>query len=295
MMFSEPRCADGILTTPRNAAFAMNSSNAPQPPESYPSASNASSRAPADADSVFPAWRKYIHLYMPLIANIFIYIFTPVIAEALGFDSGVQTMAFVASTTIPTYLIGSMFYPTNRPDPTLDESIRFTRRNDLYRAGVIATYGRLYGTPFNIVFYIADVICSFGADNFIGERPVGTKQRRSEFLVALLWVVGSQVFQVVIPIDTPVVGILIGMADRTLWRTAYVALVDDVVGVLSRPNVRTLKGKVTLILVQTFVNLSIAYLVFSWVRRLLEAKQAAEMNDVWALTGTSPARPQFRV
>jgi hypothetical protein len=275
----------------------MNSSDAPPPAESHPSASDASSRAPADADadSVFPAWREYIHLYMPLIANIFIYIFTPFIAEALGFDSSVQTMAFVASTTIPTYLIGSLFYPTNRPDPTPDESIRFTRKNDLYRAGVIATYGRLYGTPFNTVFCIADVICSFGADTFIGERPVGTKQRRSEFLVALLWVVGSQVFQVVIPVDTPVVGILIGMADRTLWRTAYVALVDDVVGLLSRPNVRTLKGKVTLLLVQTFVNLSIAYLVFSWLRRLLEAKQAAEMNDLFALTGTSPARPQFRV
>jgi hypothetical protein len=274
----------------------MSNNNAPQPPEGYHSASNAYPHTTGHADTAFPAWRKYIFLYSPLVTHIFLLIFTRAISQALGLENGVQTFAFVAFSAIPTYLIGSLIYPTNRPDPTPDESIRFTRKNDFYRTAVIATYGRIFGTPFNIMFVIADVIISFGADNFIGERPAGTEQRRSEFLVALLWVVGSQVVQIFIPISTPVVGLLIGMADRTLWRTAYVALVDDVVGVLTRPNLRTLKGKVEVVLVQSFVILSISYMVLSWLRRQSEAaKAASEMNDLLALTGTSPVRPQFRV
>jgi hypothetical protein len=291
-----PSCAEIWQShhTPRDAAFAMNSNDAPPSPEGYPSASNAYYHTTGHADNAFPAWRKYIFLYSPLITNIFLLIFTPAIGQALGLQNGGQTFAFVAFSAIPTYLIGSLFYPTNRPDPTPDESIRFTRKNDLYRAAVIATYGRLYGTSFNIMFVITDVMFSFVPDNFIGERPVGTEKRRSEFLVALLWVIGSQVVQVLIPISTPVIGLLIGMADRTLWRTAYVALVDDVAGVLTRPNIRTLRGKATLVLVQACVILSISYMVLSWIKRVDDAKKA-EMNSLFALTGTSPARPQFRM
>jgi hypothetical protein len=236
---------------------------------------------------------------MPLISSIVLMVYAPTIIQTLGLNDGGPIVAVVLSSAIPTYLIGSMFYPTNRPDPSPEESIRFTRKNDLYRAGVIATYGRLYGTPFNIMFYIMDVVFSFMVDNVIGERPVGTKQRRSEFLVALLWVIGSQVVQVFVPIGTPGVGLFIGMVDRTLWRTAYIALVDDVIGVLTRPNLRRLRGKATLVLVQAFVVFSIEYLVLTWGKVLAKAQDAKSMREdmmkLWELEGTSPARQALHV
>jgi hypothetical protein len=231
---------------------------------------------------------------MPLISSVVLLVYVPTIIQTLGLKDGGSVVAVVLSSAIPTYLIGSLFYPTNLPDPSPIESIRFTRKNDLYRAGVIATYGRLYGTPFNVMFYIRDVVCSFVADNVIGERPVGTKQRRSEFLVALLWVIGSQVVQVFVPIGTSGVGLFLGMMDRTLWRTTYIALVDDVIGVLTRPNLRRLRGKATLVLVQAFVIFMIESVLLTWGKALAKSLEE-DMMKLWKLEGTSSARQALHV
>jgi predicted small integral membrane protein len=133
---------------------------------------------------------------------------------------------------------------------------------------VLATYGRLFGTPFNLQFLIADFMFSYIMGMAIGERPAGTRQRRSEFLVALLWVAGSGLLMSLAPPSMPTLSFWVGLVDRTVWRAAYLALVDDIIGVLARPNVRTLKGKVTLILVQSFTITSLVYFALLWVQRI---------------------------
>lgn len=196
------------------------------------------------------------------------------IAQRLGFsqfDRG-NTLPIILASAIPTYLLGSIVYPPNRPNATPEQSIRFTRKNAMNRALVLLTYGRLFGTSFDPIFYGVDVLCSFAVDSIIGERPAGAPQRRSEFFVALLWVTGSWIFHQIIPFSTPVIGLFIGAADRTLWRTGYIALVDDVVGVLARPNIRSLRGKVTLVLIQAFTITSLNYVARSFVRRYVLAK-----------------------
>jgi hypothetical protein len=188
--------------------------------------------------------------------------------------------------------------PRTHPDPTPEQAIRFTRKNHLYRAGVLATYGRIYGTPFNVIFYISDVLLSLAADSIIGERPVGTKQRRSEFLTVLLWVFGSNIVQMlVIPIDTSGLGLVVGMVDRTLWRAVYVVLVDDVVGVLTRPHIRTLTGKATLVLVQTIMILWMVYVVSAGLKKHYENGVQEEMMElgVWRARHLCASRSTCRL
>ncbi|KAF2851732.1 hypothetical protein T440DRAFT_554171 [Plenodomus tracheiphilus IPT5] len=231
----------------------------------------ASNQHPRSATPRIPKWRKYVHLYLPVVVSFILIISAEKLSQRIGFsrfDRG-NTLPIILASAIPTYLLGSTVYPSNRPDPTPEQSIRFTRRKDIYRALVLLTYGRLFGTSFNFIFYGLDVLCSFAMDTVIGERPIGTPQRRSEFIVACLWVVGSWILHQVIPFSTPIVGLFLGIAERTLWRTAYVALVDDVVGVLARPNVRRVRGKVTLVLVQSFIITSFNYLARSFLKRLV--------------------------
>jgi hypothetical protein len=83
-----------------------------------------------DADFAIPAWRRHAHLCTPMIASIFAISFSPAIAHAhaLGFGSHPNMLPFVASFAIPTYLTASFIYPTIRPKPTREQSIRFTRK-----------------------------------------------------------------------------------------------------------------------------------------------------------------------
>jgi hypothetical protein len=177
----------------------------------------------------------------------------------------------VALSAIPTYLVASFLYPTNLPTPSHEESIRFTRKHDFYRAVVIASYGRLYGTPFNLQYIIADVVCSYAMGVVIGERPAGARQRRSDFFVALLWLVGSGILCRTVPSSMGILLFLTGAFDRTVWRAAYVALVDDIVGVLSRPNVQTLSGKITLVLLQSITITSLVYFALALANRMVLA------------------------
>lgn len=230
--------------------------------------------SPTPAPDAIPVWRRYVHLFLPLIVSPVLVFNAPAISQRLGLSAydGGNTLGLVAFSAFPTYLLGSTVYPANRPQPTPEQSIRFTRKNDIYRVLVLLTYGRLFGTPFNVLFFIADLLFSFGADRIIGERPVGTPQRRSEFFVAALWVAGSWFVGSVFPPSTTI-GFGVAMVDRTLWRTMYIALVDDVIGVLTQPNVSTWQGKFTLVAVQAFTIVSLNYLVLSWIRRLAAAAE----------------------
>lgn len=164
----------------------------------------------------------------------------------------------VAVAALPTYLLGSLAYPTNRPPPTPEESIRWSRKSDLYRIIVLFTYGRVFGTPFNAMYFFGDLVFSNMADALVGERPAGTKQRKSEFFIAALWVLASGVLWQLAPSS---LGFYMGMVDRTLWRTAYVALVDDVIGILTRPNVKTFMGKLVLVIAQAVLMVGFVALV----------------------------------
>ena len=80
------------------------------------------------------------------------------------------------------------------------------------------------------------------------------------------------------------------MVDRTLFRTAYVALVDDVLGVLTQPNVRTFKGKITLIATQAFLICAIGLVFVAWAMshsgeiESALAEMNAELGDVSSKT-----------
>jgi hypothetical protein len=179
-------------------------------------------------------------------------------------ESPQNAFLFTVLSALPTYAVGSFMY---QPDPTPSEPVRFTRKHDAIRAIVLFTYGRLYGTPFNLQFLIADYIMSYTAGFVMGEPA---RHRRSEFLVALLWLVGSTIVETLIPPSMSSLAFLHLAIDRTLWRTAYLALVDDVVNVLSRPNIRTLRGRVTLICVQAFTITFLVWFALSWLRRFNE-------------------------
>jgi hypothetical protein len=215
---------------------------------------------------------RYVHLYMPLITVALIITNSDIVAYLSSSSEDQPQNAdgafLVALSAIPTYLVASFLYPRNLPTPSQEESVRFTRKHDFYRAVVIASYGRLYGTPFNLQFVIADVACSYAMGAIIGERPTGARQRRSEFFVALLWLVGSGILCSVIPSSMGILLFLAGAFDRTVWRTAYVALVDDIVGVLSRPNVRTFSDKFTVVLLQSFTITSLVYFALALANRI---------------------------
>lgn len=216
-----------------------------------------------------PARQRYVHLYMPLIMVVLILTNTPIITQLITAKGPFTSppRVFVPLSAIPTYLIGSLFYPANRPDPTPEEAIRFTRRSFIYRALVLATYGRLFGTPFNVYFHIVDLLASYVIGEAIGERPVGTKQRRSEFFVALLWLAGSWLLWSAVPPSMETLTFLVIVVDRAVWRAAYLALVDDVIGVLSWPDVKSLRGKIVLVSVQAFTISALVTFALSWLMR----------------------------
>jgi hypothetical protein len=203
---------------------------------------------------------RYAHLYMPLITSLLISINGPILKHFSDpHNDSWDMFLLVAASALPTYYVASTLYPSNPPAPTPEQTVRFSREHEANRALVLATYGRWFGTPFNLQFLVMDFICSYGIGAAIGERPAGTKPRKSEFLVALMWVAGSAVVQMYIPPDMPQLVFLAMAVDRTVWRAAYVALVDDVIGALARPDLRTIRGKVTLVLVQAVTIVALVY------------------------------------
>jgi hypothetical protein len=229
-----------------------------------------------------PARLRYVHLYMPLITVALILTNSGILAH-LSNPSQIwpqNTALLVSASAIPTYLVASFLYPARRPDPSHEEAIRFTRKHDAYRALVLATYGQLHGTPLNLRFLIADFMFSYVIGYAIGERPAGAQQRRSEFCIALLWVAGSGILCMLVPPSMGSLSFVAMAIDRTIWRAAYLALVDDIIGVLSQPNLRTLGGKVTLVLLQSFTITSLVYLLLAWARRTMDADSVRPLTTI---------------
>ena len=213
---------------------------------------------------LYSAWRTSAHLYLPFVTvALFMILGSP-------FETIKANVLCIILSAIPTNWLGTFFYPADRPEPTPDEAIRFSRKKDIYRAAILFTYRWLFGTPFSLEFFIADFSISYGIGSLIGERPAGTKQRRSEFGVHLLWVAGNAVLVYFAP---SFLSYWVNVADRVIWRAAYIALVDDIVGVLARPDLTTWKGKVRLVLTQAFTILFMCWMLLRWKRDLILAYQ----------------------
>lgn len=216
---------------------------------------------------------RWVHLYMPLITAAVILKNRQLMSKMADPSNRPQdAMLFTAFSAIPTYIVGSYMYPPNLPLASPEESVRFTRKHDAYRAIVLFTYGRLFGHAFNPQFLVADFVLSYMAGYIVGERPAGTKQRHSEFVATLPWLMISLTGMFMAPLSMPTLSFMLIAIDRIMWRTAYLALVDDVIGVLSRPNVRTLRGKVTLVLAQAFTITSLVWIILTWLRRWKEGQ-----------------------
>jgi hypothetical protein len=156
-----------------------------------------------------------------------------------------------------------------QPDTIPSDGVRFTRKHEAIRALVLFTYGMWYGTLINLQFIIADHVLCYPVAGYVVGEPA--RQRRSEFLVALAWLAGSGVVFAAVPHSAPLLVFVVGMFDRLIWRTAYIALVD-VVGVLSRPDVRTVRGRATLMLVQAFTITSLVWGLLGMLSRWAEAR-----------------------
>ena len=148
--------------------------------------------------------------------------------------------------------------------------MRFTRKHEAIRALVLFTYGMWYGTLINLQFIIADHVLCYPVAGYVVGEPV--RQRRSEFLVALAWLAGSGVIFAAVLHSAPLLVFVVGMFDRLIRRTAYIALVDDVVGMLSRPDVRTVRGRAALMLVQAFAITSLVWGLLGMLTRWAEAR-----------------------
>ena len=233
--------------------------------------------------SSLPSWRAYVHLYTPLITTGLLLLSGPFIDALNPTDNEPgYRLAVAILSAIPTYFVASRFYPIDRPDATPEQAVRFTRRNVIYRAAVLFTYRWLYGTRFDLSFFMADMTMSYAVDLVIRERPAGTQPRRSEFAVAALWTAASSALMSVAP---PALFVLVGAVDRTMWRASYMALVDDVIGVLAHPNVKTFKGRVVLLCVQAFTIASLLNLARAWARRSLYAQLEAAFAGMNSASG----------
>lgn len=218
---------------------------------------------------------RYAHLYFPVITAFLILTNGAIVAAFVNptNDRPQDTLLLVAASALPTHLAASYFYPVtvNGSEAPPQEQSRFTRKHDAYRALVLATYGRLFGTRFNPKFFLLDFLLSYVAGSAIGERPEGTRQRRSEFLIALLWLTGSSVVAALVPPSMPTLTFWVLVADKMVWQATYLALVDDVINVLARPNLRTFRGRATVILVQSFTITFLVFIALSWIKRLSQS------------------------
>jgi hypothetical protein len=64
-----------------------------------------------------------------------------------------------------------------------------------------------------------------------------------------------------------------------MWRTACITLLDDIIDVLAKPNLKAWKGKVTLVLTQAFTITFTCWMLLRWNRNLIMAHQLSAYQD----------------
>ncbi|PSN68599.1 hypothetical protein BS50DRAFT_586048 [Corynespora cassiicola Philippines] len=193
---------------------------------------------PSTWPGALSSWRAYAHLYLPFLTSFLCIAFAPPNTSLLP----------VAASAIPTYLLGSLIYGTN-PAPPPAERVRFTRQRFSYRVLVLFTYGRLLGTPLNLLYFAFDLFANYMLVPLLIREDV---PRRSDLLVCVLWTTASGVLLMLVG-HGGLLGLVVGSVDRTLWRATYLALVDGMISTLGRPDTVSSRGKITVVGVQVLL------------------------------------------
>jgi hypothetical protein len=167
-----------------------------------------------------PAWRAFVHLYFPVFTNIFLTLF---IANPFSHR------ALLLASALPTHYLASLVH---QPRPRPIE--RFTRRSGLHRAAVL---------------YALDIVASYSIGGVL-DRPEGAPPRRSEFFVHALATAASTLVFNFIPPSWGLAWTAMGAIDRSMYRAAYLALVDDVVRILAYPEMGSKKEVAVVVGVQ---------------------------------------------
>ncbi|OAG11155.1 uncharacterized protein CC84DRAFT_1210830 [Paraphaeosphaeria sporulosa] len=195
-----------------------------------------------------PAWRAFVHLYLPVITIAFLTLFLP---------NPFSHRALLLASALPTYFLASLVHQP-RPGP----AERFTRRSHIHHAIVLFTYGRLLGTPFNLFTYLEDLFASYSVRPIL-DRPEGAPPRPSEFFVQALWTTATTVAFGLVPPSWKWTWSIMGWTDRIMYRAAYLALVDDLVRVLGYPQVASKRGRALVVAVQAvFIAVSVMWVHF---------------------------------
>ncbi|KAF1965075.1 hypothetical protein BU23DRAFT_561407 [Bimuria novae-zelandiae CBS 107.79] len=223
---------------------------------------------PGSSTPLAPEWRVYAHLYFPFITTVLLTLF---IAQPY------EHRLLLLASALPTYFLASLVH---HPRPRPPE--RFTRRSDLHRAAVLFAYGRLLGTPFGLLNYLLDLLASYGVGAVL-DRPEGAPPRRSEFLVHVLATAASTVVFGMIPPSWETAWTIMGSVDRVMYRSAWMALVDDVVKVLAYSDLSTKKVKVGVVGLQAliiFVTVLWLHFLFVVRRREIVEREFTSPTDI---------------
>lgn len=206
------------------------------------------------------AWRAYAHFYAPIFTSAVLLFTIP---------NPFEHRVLLLASAIPTHFLASLVHQS-RPRP----SERFTHHSDLRRALVLFAYGRLLGTPFNLMNYVKDLFAIYGISAVL-DRAEGEPPRKSEFFAHALIACATTLLFGFTPPSWETTWVIMGSVDRVMYRAAWLALVDDVVKVLAYPNLGTKKERVVVLLVQAImIAISVLWTYFMVVvggRKMVEA------------------------
>lgn len=214
----------------------------------------------------YPFYRAYIHLILPIALCIF--------------NSLATNFILLIPLAFLTYFIGSFIYPNHRlpPPEWSPEARRFSEKWWPYPVAIVQVYGYIWNlpSPLSLSNLVQNVGITYVGLNYFGLLNNGdfrpsSRLWGSAFLMPALRAVAYDCLLYLLLRYIPIIGNfwLIRWASGALWRVAVIALVDDVIGGLAYPDVRTKKGKAKVITLQFFVFCYVSY----W-RREMETRMA---------------------
>lgn len=249
----------------------------PQVPAQETPTPPAEEKPPPPPPGGYPFYRAYIHLILP-IAILILNRLTP-------------HVLLLIPVTIVTYLIGSFIYPKHRlpPSPWLPEARRFSDKWWVYRVAILQGYDIFMSPPgtLSLSTLLQNTGLTYVTYNYFGltgDMNDGRPPRHlwgSVFLKPALRVVASESLMYLLSRYVPAIAGFwpIRFIHSAFWREAMIALVDDVIGGLAYPDVRTKKGKAKVMGLQYFV-------FFCTTLRLgLRAREGATLETIAGLAG----------
>ncbi|PVI00897.1 hypothetical protein DM02DRAFT_655027 [Periconia macrospinosa] len=190
-------------------------------------------------------WQSLVHLYLPFVSSFLFVLLSPYPQQLFP-----GSPTFV--TAILTNVVASIIYPPNQPPPTPEQTIPFTQRRLIYRAAVAFTFNSAFPSPHSLNFFTVFLLDIFVVSRYlVPDRNVNQPQRRSEFLAAAKWALVTEILARLFPQSSSGwLHYLVYTAEWILLRKAYMGLVDDMINVLSYPNMSTWRGRILVPLLQ---------------------------------------------